>query len=78
MKGPIDIYYDDGGDFLEITVANPPKESYCEDIKEDVYVRKEEETGNIIGIGVLNFKLHAHDLKSILARVPVKITFDSI
>lgn len=78
MKGPIDIYYDDEGDFLEITVANPPKESYCEDIDEDVYVRKDEKTGEIIGIGILNFRLHTNDLKNILSRVPVKINFDSL
>ena len=78
MKGPIDIYYDDEGDFLEITVANPPKESYCEDINEDVYIRRDEETHEVIGIGILNFKLHSRDLKDILAKIPVKINFETI
>ena len=72
------IYYDAEGDFLEIAVANPPRESYCEDIDEDVYVRKDEKTGQIIGVGILNFKIHASDLKNILAKVPVKINFDSM
>lgn len=78
MKGPIDIYYDEEGDFLEITIADPPEESYCEDINEDVFIRKDEKTGEIIGIGILNFKLHSSDLKNILANVPVKIRFDSL
>lgn len=78
MKGPIDIYYDKEGDFLEITIIDPPNESYCEDINEDVFVRKEEGTGNIIGIGILNFTYHTKDLKNILMNIPVKISFETI
>ena len=78
MKGPIDIYYDEEGDFLEITIINPPKESYCEDIHEDVFVRKDEETGEVIGIGILNFKENAKDLREILVDAPVKINFETI
>ncbi len=78
MKGPIDIYYDEEGDFLEITIANPPQESYCEDINEDVFVRREEDTHEIVRIGILNFKLNAKDSKEILAHVPVKINFETI
>lgn len=78
MKGPINIYYDSEGDFLEITIINPPEESYCEDINEDVFVRKNEETGEIIGIGILNFKKHTNNLKDILINVPVNINFETI
>ena len=78
MKGPIDIYYDEEGDFLEITIVNPPKESYCEDINEDVFIRRDEYSHDIIGIGILNFRLHANDLKDILASVPVKINFETL
>ena len=78
MKGPIDIYYDEEGDFLEITIINPPEASFCEDIHEDVFLRKDEETGEVIGIGILNFKLHANNLKEILANVPVKINFEAV
>jgi len=78
MKGPINIYYDEEGDFLEITIINPPAESFCEDIHEDVFVRKDEETGEIVGIGILNFKKHTDDLQTILVDVPVKINFETI
>ena len=78
MKGPIDIYYDEEGDFLEITISHPPKESYCEDIDEDVFIRRDEYTNEVIGIGILNFKLHTKDLKDILANAPVKINFETI
>jgi len=78
MKGPIDIYYDVEGDFLELTIMNPPKESYCEDVNEDVFLRKDEDTHEVIGLGILNFKTHAKDLKKILANVPVKINFETM
>jgi len=78
MKGPIDIYYDEEGDFLEITIVNPPAESYCEDIHEDVFIRKDEKTGEVVGIGILNFREHTKDLKDILVNVPIKINFETI
>ena len=77
MKVQPDIYYDEEADFLEITIPNPPEASYCEDIDEDVYVRRDEETHEIIGIGILNFKEHIKDLKSILHKAPIKISFES-
>lgn len=75
MKGNIDIYYDEEGDFLEITIANPPYENYVEDVNEDIYIRKSED-GKIIGIGILNFKNHPKDIKDILSNVPVKVSFE--
>ena len=78
MKGPIDIYYDEEGDFLEITIANPPEESYCEDVSEDVFIRKDEDTQEVLGIGILNFKMHAKNLKEMLTNVPIKINFETI
>ena len=78
MKGPIDIYYDEEGDFLEITITNPPEESYCEDVNEDVFIRRDEDTDEVVGLGVLNFKSHTKDLKNILNNVPVKISFETI
>jgi len=78
MKGGIDIYYDEEGDFLEITIVPSPKQNYCEDIHEDVFVRKDSDTNDIVGIGVLNFKMHKEDLKKLLADIPIKINFETI
>ena len=78
MKGPIDIYYDEEGDFLEITIIDPPEESYCENINEDVFIRKDEKTGEAIGIGILNFKEHGKNLREVLSNVPIKINFESV
>ena len=66
------IYYDEEGDFLEITFVDPPKESYCEKLEPGVFVRKNEEDNQIIGIGILSFKKRTQILKRILE----KINFD--
>jgi|TARA_Y100000034_G_scaffold37435_2_gene46041 uncharacterized protein YuzE len=78
MKGNFDIYYDPEGDFFEITIMPPPKQSFCEDINEDVFLRKDSYTDEVVGIGILNFKKHAHKLKEILTTVPLKINFEMI
>jgi len=78
MNGPINIYYDDEGDFLEITISNPPEESYCEDVNEEVFVRKTENSGEIIGIGILNFRENSKHMQEILSKIPIKINFESI
>ena len=74
----MNIYYDEEGDFLEITIANPPEDSYCEDVNQDVFLRRDEDTREIVGLGILNFKAHTKDLKDILTNVPVKISFETI
>ncbi len=77
MKGGIDIYYDEEGDFLEITIMPSPEQSYCEDINEDVFIRKNSDTEEIVGIGILNFKSHSSDLKNILSNIPIKVSFET-
>ena len=78
MKGGIDIYYDDEGDFLEITMMPSSEQSYCEDINENVFVRKDSNTNEIIGIGILNFKSNANNIKDILANSPIQINFETL
>ena len=50
------IYYDEKGDYLEIFIGGP-KANYGENISEGVTVFKDEETDEIIGVGILNFSL---------------------
>jgi len=78
MKGGIDIHYDEKGDFLEITIMPVPENSYCEDIEEDIFVRKNSKTNDIVGIGILNFKIHAGNLKEKLANIPIKVNFETL
>ncbi|MBI1972524.1 DUF2283 domain-containing protein [Candidatus Woesearchaeota archaeon] len=76
MKGPMRVYYDEEGDFLEISVGKPTK-SYAEEIQEGVFIRKDEKTEEIKSIGILSFKKRAKTLQDIEVDVPVEITLPS-
>jgi len=75
MKGLMNIYYDEEGDFLEITLGKS-KEGYAEEIDEGVFIRKDEETNEVLGIGILNFKKKSHNLKNISLSLPININFN--
>lgn len=71
-----DIYYDEAGDFLEITFGEPPKTEYSEEIETGVFVTKDEETNEIKGVGILSFKKRVQVLRKILNEVGKKLPLD--
>ena len=72
MKGNMRIYYDEEGDYLEIFIGGP-KPNYGENIASGVTIFKDEETDEIIGVGILNFRKKSKDLKDIELKLPFKI-----
>ena len=65
------IYFDEEGDFLEISVGKPTN-CYTTEIKPGVFVRKDEKTEEVKSVGILNFKKRA--TKDIIdIKFPVKI-----
>lgn len=75
MKGKMNIYYDEEGDFLEISVGKPTK-SIAEEVQDGVFLRKDEETGEVKSIGILGFKKRAN-LKDIELKLPVEINLSA-
>ena len=71
-----DIYYDEEGDFLEVTFGIPPQTEYSEEIEPGVFVTKDEETDEIKGIGILSFKKRVEVLKKVLDRVNKRLPLD--
>ena len=73
-----DVYYDELGDFLEISFGLPPKTEYTEDIEEGIFVTKDRETHEIKSIGILNFKKRAKEviLKRILRQLGMSIPLE--
>lgn len=55
MKDNLNIHYDKKGDFLELRMGKKEK-SYYLDLGDDIFERRSEKTGKIIGIAVFNFK----------------------
>ncbi len=72
MKGNMRVCYDEEGDYLEIFIGGP-RPNYGEDVASGVTVFKDEETDEIIGVGILNFRKKAKTLKDIELKLPFKI-----
>ena len=74
----IDIYYDELGDFLEISFGLPPETEYTEDMEEGIFVTKDRKTNEIKSVGILSFKARAKEaiLKKILKKLGMSIPLD--
>jgi len=66
-----DIYYDEAGDFLEISFGLPPKTEYSDEIEPGVFITRDEETEEIKGIGILDFKKRTEILKKVLTKINI-------
>ncbi len=77
MKGKMSIHYDEEGDFLEI-FTKTGRPNYGEDISSGITVFKDEETDEIIGVGILNFKEKAKNLDEIDLDLPFEINFSML
>lgn len=71
------IYYDDKADYLEI-FAGKPRPNYGEDIDRGTTIFKDEETDEIIGIGIFSFKKRAQNLKDIELNLPFEVNFSLV
>jgi len=73
-----DVYYDELGDFLEISFGLPPETEYTEDIEEGIFVTKDRETQEIKGIGILNFKKRTKEviLKRVLKQLGMSLPLE--
>ena len=67
------IYYDEEGDFLEITFGEPPGLECTKEVEEGVFITKNERTDEIYSIGILSFKKRTQVLKRILLKFDKKL-----
>ncbi len=70
MKGETyEVYYDEEGDFLEVSFGAPPETEYTEDLdSEEVFITRDRKTNEIKSIGIIAFKKRIGILKEILKR----------
>lgn len=66
------VHYDESGDFLEISVGEPVQ-CYAEEVEPGVFIRKDEKTDKVRGVGILGFKKRSKNLKDIELMLPVKL-----
>ena len=67
------IYYDEKGDFLEITFGEPPEIEYTDEIEEGVFITRNETTNEVYSIGILSFKKRVWILNRILSKFNKKL-----
>jgi uncharacterized protein YuzE len=77
MKGKMNLYYDEKADYLEM-FAGEPRPNYGEDVAKGVTIFKDEETGEVIGIGILSFRKRTKSLKDIEIDLPFEVNFSGI
>ena len=77
MKGPMNVYYDDEGDFLEISIGKPTK-CYAEEVQPGIFLRKDEKTNEVRSIGIVSFKKRSKDMKDIKLNLPIEVNFSSM
>ena len=68
-----DIYYDEEGDFLEITFGIPPKKEYSDEVEPGVFITKDEKTKEIKGIGILSLRKRTYLLKDLLDKFDLNL-----
>ena len=77
MKGKMNLYYDEEGDYLEIFIEeNSP--TYGEEIGDDITLLKKEETDEVVGLSILNFKKRTKSLHDIKLNLPFSVNFDEL
>ena len=71
------VYYDEEGDFLEISVGKPTN-CYSSEIKPGVYLRIDEKTEEIKSVGILGFKKRSKKLIDLKLELPVEVNFSRL
>lgn len=66
-----EMYYDEEGDFLEISLGDPAEEGTTEEIEQGIFITKDVETRRITDIGILDFKERCNILSEILKKINI-------
>jgi len=73
----MNIHYDEEGDYLEIFIeSNRP--NYGEEVASGITIFKDEETDEVIGIGILNFRKKTKSLRELNLNLPFNINFSAL
>jgi hypothetical protein len=74
LEGKINFFFDEEGDMLDITIGKPRK-AIAKELKNDMAIRVDPESGEIVGIVMLNFmKRFRLKKKPEKIELPLKIT----
>ncbi len=70
MKGKLNLYYDEEGDFLEIQMGDI-KDGSFNNLGEGIFERVDKKTNEITGIAIQSFRKRTQGLKGINISLPM-------
>jgi len=76
MEDKMNIYYDEEGDFLEIT-SGDISNCYFDNIDEGIFKIIDKDTKEVKGIAIFSFKSRTKDLEEIKLSLPFKFDIHS-
>ena len=71
MENKMNIYYDDEGDFLEIT-SGDISNAYFDNMGNGIFKIIDKETGEVKGLAIFSFKKRTKDLEELKLSLPFK------
>ena len=74
MKGKLNLYYDEEGDFLEINIGNY-REGYFKNLGDGIFERIDKKTNQATGIAIMGFKKRTEKLKDMILKLPIEVNF---
>lgn len=76
MKGKLNLYYDEEGDFLEINMGEYTK-GHFKNLGDGVFERIDKKTGKVTGIAILSFRKRTEGLKELKLTLPIELQLKS-
>ncbi|HAP67671.1 MAG TPA: hypothetical protein DCQ99_07815 [Nitrospinae bacterium] len=70
MGKEIRIIYDEAGDILDMSIGEP-EEAISREVEDDFFIRIKQDTGEVVGFSILNFRKWFKNAKDIKI-LPVK------
>ena len=76
MENKMNIYYDDEGDYLEIT-SGDISNTYFDNMGNGLFKVVDKETGELRGIAIFSFKKRTKSLEELKLSLPFKLDITS-
>ncbi len=72
MKGKLNVYYDEDGDFLELQVGEY-QEGYMKNLGKGIFERIDKKTGKVTGLAIWGFRKRTEGKREARIYLPLKI-----
>lgn len=76
MKGKLNLYYDEEGDFLEINIGSYT-EGHFKNLGKGIFERIDKKSNKVTGIAIMGFRKRTEKLKEAKISLPMEIKISS-